>query len=97
MRLTAGGGTRAGRTRWLRLLHQLGYSTQGNARMIGGKRHPDRDAQFRYISGAGGGVPCPRATRWASVDAKKKEQVGRYRAGRAGVAAERGSGPGPRS
>ena len=61
----------------LRLLHQLGYSTQGNARMIEGKRHPDRDAQFRYISGRAkellsAGDPV------VSVDAKKKEQVGRY-------------------
>ena len=45
--------------------------------MIEGKRHPDRDAQFRYISGRAAealsaGDPV------VSVDAKKKEQVGRY-------------------
>jgi transposase len=61
----------------LRVLHERGYSTQGNSMTIEGRRHPDRDAQFRYISGRAGeflaaGDPV------VSVDAKKKEQVGRY-------------------
>jgi Rhodopirellula transposase DDE domain len=61
----------------LRLLHGRGYSTQGNAMTIEGRRHPDRDAQFRYISGMAGeflaaGDPV------VSVDAKKREQVGQY-------------------
>ena len=59
------------------LLHEQGFSLQGNARTIEGKQHPDRDAQFRYISGAAeeylaAGDPV------VSVDAKKKEQVGQY-------------------
>ena len=33
-----------------RLLGSLGFSTQANAKVTEGKRHPDRDAQFRYIA-----------------------------------------------
>jgi transposase len=60
-----------------KLLHEQGFSLQGNAKAIEGTRHPDRDAQFRYISGAArehlaAGDPV------ISVDAKKKEQVGQY-------------------
>src|SRR5579859_1886246 len=33
------------------LLRGAGFSLQGNAKTIEGARHPDRDAQFRYISG----------------------------------------------
>jgi hypothetical protein len=59
------------------LLREEGFSLQGNAKTIEGRRHPDRDAQFRYISGqvAGhlaGGQPV------ISVDAKKKEKAGNY-------------------
>jgi Rhodopirellula transposase DDE domain len=61
----------------LRMLHAAGFSLQGNSRTIEGRRHPDRDAQFRYISGlarrylaAGGPV--------ISIDTKKKELVGQY-------------------
>jgi hypothetical protein len=32
------------------LLRGLGFRLQGNAKTIEGKQHPDRDAQFRYIS-----------------------------------------------
>ena len=60
-----------------KLLHAQGFSLQGNAKTIEGKQHPDRDAQFRYISGAAeeylaAGDPV------VSVDAKKKEQAGQY-------------------
>jgi hypothetical protein len=34
----------------LRLLHQLGYSLQANAKVTEGRQHPDRDAQFRYLN-----------------------------------------------
>ena len=59
------------------LLREEGFSLQGNAKTIEGARHPDRDAQFRYISGQvrdhqGTGDPV------ISVDTKKKEQVGNY-------------------
>jgi len=61
----------------LRVLHQQGYSTQGNSMMIEGRRHPDRDAQFRYISGRAAGF-LAAGDPVVSVDAKKKEQVGQY-------------------
>ncbi len=70
-------GHRCGKDAVLRLLHRQGYSTQGNSMTIEGKRHPDRDAQFRYINERAreflaAGDPV------VSVDAKKKEQVGPY-------------------
>ena len=60
-----------------RLLRSQGFSTQANAKVTEGKRHPDRDAQFRYIAEQAaqhlaGGQPV------ISVDAKKKEQVGEF-------------------
>ena len=59
------------------MLHQLGYSLQTNAKNLEGKRHPDRDAQFRYVNeisrrSIAEGLPV------ISVDTKKKELVGRY-------------------
>ena len=59
------------------LLHEQGFSLQGNAKTIEGSRHPDRDAQFGYINAQArafqeAGDPV------VSVDAKKKEQVGEY-------------------
>jgi hypothetical protein len=59
------------------LLREEGFSLQGNARTIEGRRHPDRDAQFRYISARvaehlAAGQPV------ISVDTKKKEKVGDY-------------------
>ncbi len=32
------------------LLHERGYSLQANHKTREGSRHPDRDAQFRYIN-----------------------------------------------
>jgi hypothetical protein len=57
------------------LLRGLGYSLQGNAKVVEGKQHPDRDAQFRHINATVGrflnaGDPV------VSVDTKKKELVG---------------------
>jgi len=59
------------------LKDNLGYSLQGNAKTVEGKQHPDRDGQFRYISGQvtahlAAGQPV------ISVDAKKKELAGAY-------------------
>jgi hypothetical protein len=65
------------------LLHEQGFSLQGNAKTIEGRQHPDRDAQFGYIAAQArsyqeAGDPV------ISVDSKKKEQVGEYEnAGRA--------------
>jgi hypothetical protein len=55
----------------------LGYSLQANAKTLEGAQHPDRDGQFRYIHGRvsaaiAAGEPV------ISVDAKKKELIGRY-------------------
>jgi len=60
------------------LLHQLGYSLQGNVKTREGRQHPDRDAQFRYIAET---VTCAqRRTQPAiSVDTKKKELVGDFK------------------
>jgi len=74
--LTAAGHPCA-RNAVLRMLHGQGFSTQGNSRTVEGKRHPDRDAQFRYINDAAkeflaAGDPV------ISIDTKKKEQVGLY-------------------
>jgi Rhodopirellula transposase DDE domain len=66
-----------------RMLREDGYSLQGMSRVLEGKQHPDRDAQFRRINAQiaefrAAGDPV------VSVDAKKKEQLGPYhRAGRA--------------
>jgi hypothetical protein len=62
------------------LLHAAGYSLQANAKRLEGTQHPDRDAQFRYLNEQvkafpGNGQPV------VSVDAKKKELVGRFKNG----------------
>jgi transposase len=62
------------------LLRAEGFSLQGNAKTIEGAQHPDRDAQFRYISGQArahqdAGEPV------ISVDTKKKELVGDFAGG----------------
>ena len=76
-----------------RLLQADGFSLQANAKTLEGDQHPDRDAQFRYINEQvkdhqAAGEPV------ISVDAKKKEQLGRLPDGRAGVAPEGRAGPG---
>ena len=63
-----------------RLLHEMGYSLQGNRKTLEGRQHPDRDAQFRHISRRveafqRQGQPV------VSVDTKKKELIGPYRNG----------------
>jgi len=60
------------------LLRAEGFSLQGNAKTLEGTLHPDRDAQFRYVSGQatahqGAGDPV------ISVDTKKKELVGEFK------------------
>jgi Rhodopirellula transposase DDE domain len=74
--LAAAGHGCSPQTAW-RLLRQQGFSTQANARVTEGKRHPDRDAQFRYIA-AQAGEHLAAGQPVISVDAKKKEQVGEY-------------------
>ena len=74
--LAAQGHACSPQTAW-RLLHEQGFSTQANAKVAEGRRHPDRDAQFRYLAAQAkehlaAGQPV------ISVDAKKKEEVGEY-------------------
>ena len=55
------------------LVRAEGFSLQGNAKTIEGQRHPDRDAQFRYISEQ---VKAHQDTAdpVISVDTKNKEE-----------------------
>jgi transposase len=60
-----------------RMLHEAGYSLQGMSRVLEGRQHPDRDAQFRHVNAmiaqfAAAGDPV------VSVDAKKKELIGPF-------------------
>jgi len=59
------------------LLKAEGYSLQGNAKVAEGRQHPDRDAQFRYISARAREFLDARDP-VVSVDAKKKEKIGQF-------------------
>lgn len=61
-----------------KLLRQLGYTLQANRKTLEGASHPDRDAQFNYISDQ---VKAALADRQPaiSVDTKKKELVGDFK------------------
>ena len=67
---------------WLvrQVLHDLEYSLQGNRKTKEGTRHPDRDAQFRYIN-ARVARQLRRRQPAISVDTKKKELVGEFKNG----------------
>jgi hypothetical protein len=61
-----------------RLLRDMGFSPQGNAKTREGGKHPDRNAQFEKINALvkefqGDGQPA------ISVDTKKKENVGDFK------------------
>jgi len=60
------------------LLRSLGYSLQANVKTREGRRHPDRDLQFRHINRA---AKAAVAAGWPviSVDTKKKELVGDFK------------------
>jgi hypothetical protein len=62
------------------LLHDLGYSLQGNVKTREGRQHADRDAQFRYIAGQVRAAQR-RDQPAISVDTKKKELVGPFKNG----------------
>jgi len=71
-------GHKVGADTVARLLHEQGFSLQGNTKTIEGGQHPDRDAQFSYLNERAGqhlaaGEPV------ISVDTKKKELVGHYK------------------
>ena len=63
-----------------KLLSGIGYSRQANRKSDEGSKHPDRNAQFEYISAQ---VLAAQAANQpvVSVDTKKKELVGNYRNG----------------
>jgi len=60
------------------LLRELGYSLQANQKTREGPPHPDRDAQFRYLT-AQVRAFHRRHQPAISVDAKKKELVGDFK------------------
>ena len=62
------------------LLHGLGYSLQSNVKTREGRRHSDRDAQFRSIARQVRAVQR-RQQPTISVDTKKKELVGPFKNG----------------
>jgi len=60
-----------------RMLRGMGFSLQGNAKVVEGAQHADRDAQFAYLAAQ---VAKHLATGQPviSVDTKKKELVGNF-------------------
>lgn len=60
------------------LLHEAGYSLQGNRKTREGKDHPDRDAQFGHIN-ARVTEQLKKGAPAISVDTKKKELVGDFK------------------
>lgn len=63
-----------------RMLREMGFSLQGNAKVAEGRQHEDRDAQFAYLNSVvaehvAAGQPV------ISVDTKKKELVGEFKNG----------------
>jgi len=73
-------GYRISHTLAAQLLHESGYSLQGNRKVREGSRHPDRNAQFEHIN-----ARVRRQMRQGepaiSVDTKKKELVGDFKNG----------------
>jgi len=61
-----------------KILHQEGYSLQSNRKTREGAQHPDRNAQFEYISARVKAFQR-RGAPVISVDAKKKELVGDFK------------------
>jgi transposase len=61
-----------------KLLKDAGYSLQSNRKTIEGKQHPDRNAQFEYISRR---IKSQQRTGQPalSVDTKKKEIIGKFK------------------
>jgi hypothetical protein len=60
------------------LLHDLDFSLQANRKTLEGTNHPDRDAQFEFINHMILDFR-DRQLPAASVDTKKKENVGNYK------------------
>ena len=62
------------------LLHDQGFSLQGNAKQVEGTAHQDRDAQFKYL-GDQSATHIAAGQPVISVDTKKKELVGLFKNG----------------
>ena len=78
-------GHAVGRDTVAALLKEAGFSLRGNARVLAGATHPDRDDQFRHINAQVSDF-LGTADPVISVDTKKKEQLGLFaQAGRAWV------------
>jgi len=60
------------------MLHELGYSLQGNSKAKEGRTHPDRNAQFEHINRRVRTLQRRRQP-VISVDTKKKELVGDFK------------------
>lgn len=60
------------------LLHEAGYSLQGNRKTREGKNHPDRNAQFEHINDRVT-AQLKKGEPAISVDTKKKELVGDFK------------------
>jgi hypothetical protein len=70
-------GFRCGKDAVARVLRANGYRLQAMSKVLEGRQHPDRDAQFRHLNARiaefrAAGDPV------ISVDAKKKELIGPY-------------------
>ncbi len=62
------------------MLHEMGYSLQGNSKTLEGASHPDRDAQFEHINRQAQ-EHFATTDPVISVDTKKKELVGAFKNG----------------
>lgn len=62
------------------LLREMGYSLQANRKTSEGKQHPDRNEQFEFINLLVG-KNLEEGNPVISVDAKKKELVGKFKNG----------------
>jgi len=74
----SGRGHKVSHEKVAQMLHESGYSLQGNRKTEEGLSHPDRDAQFQYINRQ---VQCALDGKEpvVSVDTKKKELIGNFK------------------
>ena len=63
-----------------RVLRSMGFRLQANRKTREGKQHPDRDAQFRYINEQARKAALAAGQPVISVDSKKRELVGTFKA-----------------
>jgi hypothetical protein len=61
-----------------KLLKTCGYRLQANAKVVQGRQHPDRDAQFEYVNTQAVGF-LAAGDPVISVDTKKRELVGTFK------------------